>query len=457
MTHVASAFYGSFFHAPVYGSFEYLENALIEVDERGTIARVLREGEPEHAEALAAHRTRGTLTELGANRYGLPGFVDIHVHAPQWPQAALALDEPLYLWLEQRTFPLESRFADLDFARTVYRDLVQQLMARGSTTTVYLGSAHLESSIELAAICAELGQRALVGKTVMDDPAANPDYYRDASPAQAVADTETLIREVEGIGRASRQGIWPVVTPRFIPSCTDEVLRGLGQLAERYDAYVQTHCNEGQWEHDVVLERFGKTDPYALRDFGLLREHSIMAHCPYLTDDEGEMFAELGVAVAHCPMANSYFSSAVAPIKRFRQQGINVGLGTDISGGYSPSMYENIRQAVLVSRLLETGVDAQRPADERGLGDARISLAEAFWLATAGGGQSLGLPVGTFEPGQAFDLQVVDVKRRDSDLTGFGVFDQPADRLARILYLATPDNVRKVYVQGRLVRDKDAE
>ena len=452
-----SAFYGSFFHTPVYGSFEFLENALIEVDERGTIARVLREGEPEHAQALAAHRTRGTLTELGANRYGLPGFVDIHVHAPQWPQAALALDEPLYLWLEQRTFPLESRFADLDFARTVYRDLVQQLLARGSTTTVYLGSAHLESSIELAAICAELGQRALVGKTVMDDPVANPEYYRDASPAQAVADTETLIRELEGIGRASRQGIWPVVTPRFIPSCTDEVLRGLGQLAERYGAYVQTHCNEGQWEHDVVLERFGKTDPYALRDFGLLREHSIMAHCPYLTEDEGEMFAELGVAVAHCPMANSYFSSAVAPIKRFRQQGINVGLGTDISGGYSPSMYENIRQAVLVSRLLETGVDAQRPPQERGLGEARISLVEALWLATTGGAQALGLPVGCFEPGRAFDLQVVDVKRRDSDLTGFGVFDAPGDKLARILYLSTPDNIRQVYVQGRLVRDKDTE
>ena len=126
----------------------------------------------------------------------------------------------------------------------------------------------------------------------------------------------------------------------------DGYYAALIQLAERYGAYVQTHCNEGQWEHDVVLERFGKTDPYALRDFGLLREHSLMAHCPYLTEEEGEMFAELGVAVAHCPMANSYFSSAVAPVKRFRQQGINVGLGTDISGGYSPSMYENIRQAV---------------------------------------------------------------------------------------------------------------
>lgn len=456
---VDQAFYGSFFHTPVYGAFEYLENALIEVDDAGVIARVLKNDDRDQPAALEAHRAQGTLVELGENRYGLPGFVDVHVHAPQWPQAALALDEPLYLWLEQRTFPLESKFADVDFARKVYTDLVDQLTARGTTTVVYLGSAHLESSIALAEICEKAGQRALVGKTVMDDPEANPDYYRDASPAQAVADTATLIRELESIGRGSRQGIWPVVTPRFIPSCTDEVLKGLGDLAAEHDVYVQTHCNEGQWEHDVVLERFGKTDPYALRDFGLLREHSIMAHCPYLTEEEGEMFAELGVSVAHCPMANSYFSSAVAPIQRFRRQGIHVGLGTDISGGYSPSMYENIRQTVLVSRLLETGVDAMLPPEQRcGLGDdTRMSLVQAFWLATAGGAESLGLPIAMFEPGRAFDMQVVDVKRRDSDLTGFGVFDAPEDRLARILYLSTPDNIRKVYCQGRLLRDKDAE
>jgi guanine deaminase len=292
--HKAQAFLGSFFHTPEYGGVEYLEDALVEVDEAGVISAVVAKDDPAQAGRIAAWRETGALTELGENRYGLPGFVDIHVHAPQWPQAALALDEPLYLWLEQRTFPLESKFKDLGFARAVYSDLVEQLLARGSTTTVYLGSADLASSVELAAICAEKGQRALVGKTVMDDPAANPDYYRDASPAQAVADTEVLLREVEGIGRASRAGVWGVVTPRFIPSCTDEVLRGLGELAERYGSYVQTHCNEGQWEHDVVLERYGKTDPYALRDFGLLREHSIMAHCPYLTEEEGAMFAELG-------------------------------------------------------------------------------------------------------------------------------------------------------------------
>lgn len=452
------AFYGSFFHAPEYGGFEYLENALIEIDERGVIERVVAAGDPDQPAALAAHREAGTLEELGEGRFGLPGFVDIHVHAPQWPQAALALDEPLYRWLDERTFPLESKFADVDFARRVYSNLVDQLLARGSTTAVYLGSAHLESSIELAAVCAAAGQRALVGKTVMDDAQANPDYYRDSSPEQAVRDTETLIREVEGIGRASAQGVWPVITPRFIPSCTDEVLKGLGDLADKTGAYVQTHCNEGQWEHDVVLERFGKTDPYALRDFGLLREHSIMAHCPYLTEEEGEMFVRLGVSIAHCPMANSYFSSAVAPIQRFRGQGIHVGLGTDVSGGYSPSMYENIRQAVVVSRLLETGVNAMLPPDERGgLGEGtRLSLAEAFWLATAGGGEALGLPLAVFRPGYAFDLQVIDVHRPDSDLAGFGVFDAPADQLARILYLSVPDNVRKVYAQGRLVCDKDA-
>ena len=452
---IEKAFYGRFFHTPEYGKMEYLEDALIEVDSQGVIQRM---GSAD-AQLIASYRESGKLVELGEGRCGLPGFVDIHVHAPQWPQAALALDEPLYVWLDQRTFPLESKFADLDFANKVYSNLVNHLIARGTTTTVYMGSANLESSVLLAQICADQGQRALVGKMVMDDPASCPDYYRDLTPAQGVAETETLIKQVEAIGRDSWAGVWPVVTPRFIPSCTDEALKGCGDLAAKYDVYIQTHCNEGQWEHDTVLERFGKTDPYALYDFGLANERTIMAHCPYLTEEEGEFFAKLGVTIAHCPMANSYFSSAVAPIQRFRRQGIRVGLGTDISGGYSPSMYENIRQAVLCSRLLETGVNAMLPPEQRGgLGEGtRLSLVESFWLATTGGAEALGLPVGCFAPGKEFDLQVIDTKRPDSDLTGFGVFDSPEDKLARICYLSSHDNVRQVFIKGKLVRNKDAE
>ena len=128
---VAQAFYGSFFHTPVYGSFQYLHNALIEVNGAGYIYRVVEEDDPQQPELLRSYRESGILTELGEDRCGLPGFVDIHVHAPQWPQAGLALDEPLYLWLDQRTFPLESKFADLEFAERVYSDLVSQVANSG--------------------------------------------------------------------------------------------------------------------------------------------------------------------------------------------------------------------------------------------------------------------------------------------------------------------------------------
>ena len=179
-----------------------------------------------------------------------------------------------------------------------------------------------------------------------------------------------------------------------------------------------------------------------------------MAHCTFLTPDEGELFARVGTGIAHCPISNAYFASSVLPVKRLHKQGVRIGLGTDISGGFSPNMYDNIRQAVISSRMLETGVDAQRPETERGSGDARISVAEALYLATAGGAAALELPVGTFEPGRAFGLQVVDTRLPYADLTGFGVFDAPEDRLARILYLSTPENIRQDNEQGLRVIDK---
>ncbi|MBS5450850.1 MAG: guanine deaminase [Coriobacteriia bacterium] len=448
----ARTFRGSFFHTPRYGEFELLEDVLIEVDARGVIASVTHPEAPDYGKRLAASRNTGTLVELPQGYYGLPGFVDLHVHAPQWPQAGIALDEPLDVWLQTRTFPLEARFADLDFARRVYTDLVSHLLSLGTTTCTYFSSNHLASSIELARICAEQGQRAIVGKVVMDDPAANPDFYRDASTAQALADTETFISEIALLAPDAPQGVYPAVTPRFIPSCTDEGLAGLGRIAERHDAYVQSHCNEGQWEHDFVMARFGKSDAEALYDFGLLREKAVMAHCTFLTEADGELFAKTGAAVAHCPISNSYFANSTAPIRRLRAQGVYVGLGTDISGGFSPSLYDNIRHAVMVSRMLEDGVDASVPQEQRGLGQpARISSVEALWLATAGGGQALHLPVGTFEVGQAFDAQVIDTQLPGADLTGFDVFSAPRDVLDRILYLATPENIRQVWAQGRLV------
>lgn len=447
-------FKGSIFHTPSYGQLVFAEDALIEVDEKGLIQEVFYVTDALYQAKLKEAKASEQFVELEEGQYFLPGFIDLHVHAPQWPQAGIALDEPLNKWLDECTFPLEAKYQDSTFAQTVYQDLVKNLLARGTTTVLYFATVHLEASLALAEICAKQGQRGLVGKVVMDHPDMNPDFYRDTSTQQALTDTEEFIVAVKELGKNVSQGVYPVITPRFVPSCTDEGLAGLGQLAEKYHVHVQSHCSEGQWEHDHVKERFGKSDTEVLRDFGLLTEKSVMAHCNFINEKDGEIFVETGTAVAHCPISNAYFANGVIPIKRLKEQGVEIGLGTDISGGFSPSLWDNIKQAVMSSRMLEDGVDVTCAQETRGVPDSRISVIEAFSLATQGGGEALSLPIGVIAKGYACDIQVIDMNATGASLSGFGVFNEPAEQLQKLLYLATPANIKQVWVQGKLVHEK---
>ena len=117
----------------------------------------------------------------------LPSFIALHIHTPQWPQAGLALDDELSHWLNSFTFPLESKYKDINYAREVYTNLVKKLLANGTTSAMYFGTIHNESTLELAKICANLGQRGFVGKVVMDDETMNPDFYRDNSTKEAIS------------------------------------------------------------------------------------------------------------------------------------------------------------------------------------------------------------------------------------------------------------------------------
>lgn len=449
-----SYFKGDVFHTPTDGKLEFLEDALIQVDSAGIITKVIKKTDKHYEKAC---QQADITLSLSTGQCFLPGFVDLHVHAPQWPQAGIALDEPLNVWLDECTFPLEAKYADTDFAQRVYEDLVTQLLSRGTTTVLYFATIHLEASLLLAKICVEKGQRGLVGKVVMDDPQANPDFYRDASTEAALQETEQFIQSVQKLAESAPQGVYPVVTPRFVPSCTDEGLAGLGALAQKYDIHVQTHCSEGQWEHDFVQERFGKTDTEVLKDFGLLKEKAVMAHGNFICPQDGALFIETGAAVAHCPISNAYFANGVIPIKQLKKQGVTIGLGTDISGGFSPSLYDNIKQAVMSSRMLEDGVDVTRAQRERGVADSRISVIDAFSLATKGGGDALQLPIGVIKEGYAFDVQVIDSRNQGNPLPDFGVFTTPEARLQKILYLATMQNIRQVWVQGKKVHDKQGE
>lgn len=454
MNTIKKAFKGSAFHTKEYGKLEFLEDVLIKVDSNGIISEIVNKDNENYEEELIYAKNNYEFIELSDGEYFLPGFVDLHVHAPQWPQAGMALDEPLNVWLDECTFPLEAKYSDINFAREVYTDLVTQYLARGTTTAMYFATIHNESSLELAKICANLGQRGLVGKVVMDDSVMNPDFYRDKSTSEALDNTEKFILDVKKIAENCIQGVYPVITPRFVPSCTDEALLGLGKLAKKYNTYVQSHCSEGQWEHDFVKERFGIRDTEVLEKFGLLGKKSVMAHCNFLNEEDGEIFAKTGTAVGHCPISNSYFANAVLPVKRLKSQGVDIGLGTDISGGFSPSLYENIRHAVMVSRMLEDGVDAKKCSCERGVSNSRISVIEAFYLATTGGGESLQLPLGKIEKGYICDLQVIDTKAKNNILSDFGAFPKKEHLLQKIIYLATLENIKEVYVQGNLVHKK---
>lgn len=454
MEKFAKVINASLFHAPVYGSIEYLDHHLLVIDDKGLIQEVLSPTSPLYDATIEKAKADHCYTKIKDGSYLLPGFTDLHVHAPQWPQIGVALDQPLDVWLAECTFPLEAKYADVAFAKTVYKDLVHQLLSRGTTTVLYFGSLHNAGNLELVKACLKQGQRGFVGTVVMDKKDTNPDFYRDESTQAALQKTEEFIQTVRALGKEALQGVYPVVTPRFVPSCTDEALTGLSQLAKKYDTYIQSHCSEGDWEYTHVHDRFKMKDADVLNKFGLLGNKSIMAHCDFLDEADGETFAKTKTAIAHCPLSNSYFANGVLPVKRLHEQGVTIGLGTDISAGFSPSIYDNLKQAVISSRMLEDGVDTSLLAKNRGVADSRISVNEAFYLATVGGGQALNIPLGLFQKGQIADFQVVDTTIAGNPIPDFSLFNSEEDTLQRLLYLATSENIREVWVQGKKVIDK---
>jgi guanine deaminase len=426
------------FHAPVRGRVAAFRDAVIVVGADGVILSV----------------TEGGAVPAGAERLPegwvlLPGFVDLHVHAPQYPQLGTALDVPLEDWLQVHTFPLEARYADAGFAETVWRALVADLLAVGTTTAVYFATIHVTATVRLAEVCVALGQRAMVGKVAMDHPDTCPVWYRDGSAAEGVAGTREVIDRIGAIA-GNRGLVQPVITPRFIPACTDELLAGLGRLADETGVRVQSHVSESDWEHGHVLDRCGRSDAAALDAFGLMRDHGVFAHGTHLSGEDIDLMRDRGAAVAHCPLSNAYFAGAVFPLWAALERGLHVGLGSDISGGPAGTIWETARMAVAASRLRESGVDAGRAPDDRGTGAARVDFRTAFWLATAGGGEALGLPVGVIAPGMQFDAMAVD----PGAVSG-GIRLWPGDAgervLEKVLYGANRANVARVWVAGRRV------
>ncbi len=423
--HVVITVRASIMQTPSPERLEVLTDRIVIVADDGTIEAVQSAGEGVVADV-----------ELGAGTVLVPGFVDTHVHAPQWPQLGTGLDLPLERWLFEYTFPLEARFDDVEYATRVWNAMVPTLLALGTTTAVYYGSIHEPATLALADACIRHGQRAFVGRVAMDHPEGTPEWYRDPSPAAAV---EASARSIEAIRSLSDPLglVEPIVTPRFVPACTDATLVGLGELAAETGTRVQTHCSESDWEHGYVLDRCGRTDTSALDRYGLLREHTVLAHATHLSDEDRALIASRRAGVAHCPLSNVSFANRPFSARRAIDAQLAVGLGTDVAGGPSPSLLGQCGHAVAASRRL---------AD---LGDptARIDIVTAFWMATLGGATLLGIDAGLLAAGRRFDAVAVS-------LDGLGVdenLDGPDRVFEKLVRLAGSADIIAVWVAGRRV------
>ena len=444
---VALAVAGSVMQTPERDTFEHLVDVVVAVDPDGVIMKI----EPQSTDAgQVLMDVAATVVHLAEGEVLLPGLVDLHIHAPQWPQLGTCLDIPLEQWLFEYTFPLEARYADPAFAARVWPDLVGSMLRHGTTTAVYFVTNDEGATAALAAECLRQGQRAFVGRVAMDHPTGTPPWYRDEHAFAGIDASARSINTIRALD-AGRDLVRPIITPRFTPACTDDLLAGLGELAADTNVAVQTHCSESDWAHAGALERFWITDTAALDMFGLLRPGSILAHANHITDADADLIKRRGVGVAHCPLSNSYFADGVFPSRRLLDQGVRIGLGSDVAGGASPGVLGQCQHAVTMSRMLESGVDVTRASAERGVPDSRIDITTAFWMATVGGAQALGLPVGLIEVGRRFDAFVIDTdggSSRGSDLHVWPDLDGPAAVFEKIVRLARPTDITSTWVNG---------
>ena len=440
---MSSTFSATIMQTPAPEALE-VRDVVIEVGDDGVIAAISPAGSSD-ATALVARS--GRHVDVPAGSVLLPGLVDLHVHAPQWPQLGTGLDMPLERWLFEHTFPLEARCADLGFADAVWTDLVGTLLRHGTTTAVYFATNDTAATTALAATAMAKGQRAYVGRVAMDHPEGTPEWYRDGSAAAGVAESLRSIEEIRAID-GGRGLVQPIVTPRFAPACTDALLSGLGELAAATGALVQTHCSESDWAHGYSLDRFGVTDTVALDRAGLLRPGTVLAHSNHVTDDDASLIVGRASGIAHCPLSNSYFADAVLPVRHLLERGVRIGLGTDVAGGASPSVLHQCHDAVTVSRMLRDGVDRRLERPDRGVAGSAIDTTTAFWLATVGGASVLGAPVGLIEVGRRFDAVVVDTTSRSGALRVWPEVDDAERTFEKIVRLAAACDITDVWVDG---------
>ena len=402
--------------------FEIVENGYIAVED-GRVTGVY-EQLPDELKGVA-------VADFG-DKLLIPAMNDMHVHAPQYRNQGIAMDLELLPWLQNYTFPEESKYVDTKYAERMYRRFVRDLWRFGTMRTVAFATVHRDSTRLLMNLFREAEMGAMVGKVDMNRNC--PDALTE-TVEDAIRDNEALIADCAEQDALVR----PIITPRFVPSCTPELLQACGELARKHKLPVQSHLSENRSEIAWVQELEPESKHYgdAYRRYGLFGETpTIMAHCVWTDGDELELMREKQVMVAHCPTSNLNLASGIAPIRVFLNKGVPVGLGSDISGGHDLSIFKMMVYAVQMSKM--------RYCQDKNL--AFLTLPEVFWIATKSAGSFFG-KVGSFEPGYEFDALVIDDKQLNHDNYSL------LHRLERFIYLGDDRQIVNRFCRGKEIAE----
>jgi len=363
-----------------------------------------------------------------------PGFIDCHVHFPQFDIIA-SYGEQLLDWLNRYAFPVEAEFADETHAHEVAGIFLDELLDNGTTTALVFGTVHPHSADAIFEAAEARGMRLIAGKVLMDCNC--PEELQD-DPVSAYDDSKRLIERWHGKGRLGY-----AITPRFALTSSKEQLAAAGKLAAEYpDVWVHTHLAENKAEVEEIARLFPDSRSYldVYDQFGLVRQRSVFAHCLHMDDKDRQCMAEKGGAAAFCPTSNLFLGSGLFDLLSMWSADIRVGLGTDVGGGTSLSLLKTASEAYKVLHLQ----------------DQAMPPSTALYLATLGAAEALQLDdkIGNFESGKEADFVVLDpagtsLSKRRTDLAS-----SIEEMLFAITMLGDDRHVAATYVAGSKAKIK---
>ena len=412
---------GNLVSAPALGKLEIVEHGCLVLHDDGSIQSV-EKAVPQNADA--------EVIDYGDSLI-MPSFVDMHLHAPQYPMLGMGMDLPLIDWLNTYTFKTEARFEDSDYARRIYKKARERPHHERHDARLHVflpphgRDAHFDGR-------ARKGGRHGLCRQGQHGPQRQP----RASGDDRAVKRETL-RWLDACGRF--QTVKPILTPRFTPSCTDELMRWLGKLAAERGLYVQSHLSENKGEIAWVKELCPDCAQYweSYDRAGLWKDHTVMAHCVHSDEREREAMREHGVVTAHCAGSNINICSGVAPVRTLLREGNLVTLGSDIAGGALLAMNKVITMSIRASKFRHMQSDGK---------DEFLTVEEGYYLGSSAGHEYFG-GHGGFVPGDYIHAIVVD----DSDFTEAAHPLSVRERFERAIYMMHRHNIVSVWSEGKNV------